>query len=61
MPISDIKLSFLSDKPGWVSLDENYNGLVDENELKFFANKDNYIYIPITIYSNRLKFTNKKN
>jgi hypothetical protein len=60
MPISDIKLSFLKDKPGWVSLDENYNGLVDENELKFFSSKDNYIYIPVTIYSNRLKVTNKK-
>ena len=60
MPISDIKLSFLSDKPAWVSLDENYNGLADENELKFFPSKDNYIYIPVTIYSNRLKVTNKK-
>ena len=60
MPISNIKLSFPSDKPAWVSLDENYNGLVDKNELKFFPNKDNYIYIPITIYSNRIKVTNKK-
>ena len=60
MPISNIKLSFLSNKPGWVSLDENYNGLVDENELKFFPSKDDYIYIPVTIYSNRLKVTNKK-
>jgi len=60
MPISNIKLSFPSDKPGWVSLDENYNGLVDKNELKFFPNKDDYIHIPITIYSNRIKVTNKK-
>ena len=55
-----LQLSFLKDKPGWVSLDENYNGLVDENELKFFSSKDNNIYIPVTIYSNRLKVTNKK-
>ena len=60
MPISNIKLSFPSDKPGWISLDENYNGLVDKNELKFFLSKDNYIYIPVTIYSNRIKVTNKR-
>ena len=45
MPIANIKLSFLSPKPSWVALDENYNNMVDENELKFFTNKDNYIYI----------------
>lgn len=60
MPISNIKLSFISDKPTWVSVDENYNGLVDENEMKFFSNNEKNIYIPATFYSNRIKVTNKK-
>ena len=60
MPITNIKLSFLEPGPNWVALDENYNNMFDENELKFFTNEDNYIYIPVTIYSNRLKVTNQK-
>jgi len=60
MPVSNIKLSFISDKPEWVSIDENYNGLVDKNEMKFFSNNEDDIYIPATIYSNRIKVTNKK-
>ena len=57
MPVSNIKLSFISDKPEWVSIDENYNGLVDKNEMKFFSNNEEDIYIPATIYSNRIKVT----
>ena len=60
MPISNIKLSFISNKPNWVSIDENYNGVVDKNEMKFFLNKKADIYIPAIIYSNRIKVTKKK-
>lgn len=60
MPISNIKLSFISNKPNWVSIDENYNGVVDKNEMKFFLNNKEDIYIPAIIYSNRIKVTKKK-
>ena len=38
LPISDIQINYSSQTPKWVAIDENYNGIIDNNEYKFFSN-----------------------
>jgi hypothetical protein len=61
IPISEISVKFkTSNTLKWVVVDENYNNKVDENEKKFLINSNGEINLPITLYANRLKLTNKK-
>lgn len=53
LPISKIELIFGEKTPKWVFLDENYNNLYDENEIKFFKN-NNKIILNTRLYANRL-------
>ena len=53
LPISKIELTFDEKTPKWVFLDENYNNIHDENEIKFFRN-NNKIILNTGLYANRL-------
>ncbi len=53
LPISKIELTFDENIPKWVFLDENYNNIYDENEIKFFRN-NNKIILNTGLYANRL-------
>lgn len=60
MPITNIELIFDGEIPDWVGLDINYNGLIDENEYKFFSDGKKNIIIPAKLYANRVSFSNRK-
>ena len=36
LPINDIELMFKSNIPDWVFIDENYNNILESNEIKVF-------------------------
>ncbi len=59
-PISNVELHFSSQPPSWVFLDENYDGQFNGKEKKFFLENKNFIKLPITLYANRIKKSNKK-
>ena len=49
------------DAPEWVGLDLNYDNLISSDEPRFFKRKDeNIIDLPVKIYANRIKKTNKQ-
>ena len=60
LPISDVTINFDNIIPEWISLDENYNGQVDENEYKFFSKGKKYITIPARLYANRIVLSDSK-
>ena len=60
LPISDIQINFSSQTPKWVAIDENYNGIIDNNEYKFFSNGEKYIIIAAKLYANRVALSNQK-
>lgn len=60
MPLTNIELIFDSEIPEWAGLDVNYNGIIDENEYKFFSNGKKNIIIPAKLYSNRVSFSKRK-
>ena len=60
MPASTIELIFDDEIPKWAGFDTNYNGLIDENEHKFFPNKNKSIIIPAKLYANRIAYSLRK-
>jgi hypothetical protein len=60
MPLTNIELIFDSEIPDWVGLDANYNGVIDENEYKFFSDGKKNITIPAKLYANRISFSKRK-
>ena len=60
LPISDIQINYSSQTPKWVVIDENYNGIIDNNEYKFFSNGEKYIFIAAKLYANRVTLSNQK-
>ena len=61
IPISEITITFKdSETPQWIAIDENYDNKINLNEKKFFVESNNEIKLPISLYANRLKLTNKK-
>ena len=53
LPINNLELLFEKDTPEWVFIDENYNNIFDEDEVKFYR-KNNKIYLNATLFSNRV-------
>ena len=53
MPITNIELIFNNEIPEWIALDTNYNGVIDEDENKFYSNGKNNIILPVKLYANR--------
>ena len=60
MPVSTIELIFKNEVPKWAGLDTNYNGVIDENEYKFFSNGKKSIIIPAKLYANRVPYSLRK-
>ena len=60
LPISDIQINYSSQTPKWVVIDENYNGIIDNNEYKFFSNGTKNIFIAAKLYANRVALFNRK-
>tara|TARA_Y100000031_G_scaffold77395_2_gene85229 strand:+ start:2091 stop:4844 length:2754 start_codon:yes stop_codon:yes gene_type:complete len=60
LPVSDIQLAFDSQVPEWIGIDTNYNGIIDNNEYKFFSNGKKRIFIPAKFYSNRVALSKRK-
>ena len=60
IPASNIKLFFDKNKPDWIVVDENYNGVVDLDEIKYYAKDQNYIEIKADFYANRLIYSTTK-
>ena len=60
LPVSNIKLYFKSNVPKWAGFDENYNGLLDKEEIKFFTNKSDYIELKVKLFANRIRYANNK-
>ena len=62
LPLSNLKIYFEGEKPRWVSLDLNENGMLDENEKKFnLDSKEGYFSIPYNFYANRLNLVETTN
>jgi len=57
IPASNIKLFFDKNIPEWIVVDENYNGLADSNEIKYYSKDQNYIEIKADFYANRLIYS----
>ena len=57
LPVSNIELTFDKEIPEWVFIDENYNYIYDDNEIKFFKNNDK-IKLNVSLYSNRINSVN---
>lgn len=60
LPVSNITLTYDNDTPEWIFIDENYNGIYDDKEIKFF-NNNNKIILDVSIYSNRINLNNYYN
>jgi hypothetical protein len=60
-PLSNIDLFYENDLPEWIGIDKNYNGKIDETEMKFFPKRLNgkKINLPIILYSNRTNQTSR--
>ena len=62
LPLSNLKFYFKDQKPGWVALDLNENGVLDKNEKKFyFLKEEDHLLIDYNFYSNRLNFIETTN
>ena len=60
MPITNIELIFNNEIPEWIALDTNYNGVIDEDENKFYSNGKNNIILPVKLYANRVSLSKRK-
>ena len=60
LPINKIELVFDKQTPEWVFIDENYNNVYDENEIKFFK-ESNKITLNVGLYANRVNSNNLYN
>ena len=61
IPASNLKIYFINDVPEWIALDENYNGKVDDNEVKYFSKGQNFIELNVDLYANRIIYSKNKN
>ncbi|MBD1173850.1 CotH kinase family protein [Pelagibacterales bacterium SAG-MED01] len=62
LPLSNLRFHFKDQKPDWVALDLNENGVLDKNEKKFyFSKEEDYLLIDYNFYSNRLNFIETTN
>ena len=59
MPITNIEFIFNNEIPEWIALDTNYNGVIDEDENKFYSNGENNIILPVKLYANRVSLSKK--
>ena len=60
MPITNIEFIFNNEIPEWIALDTNYNGVIDEDENKFYSNGKNNIILPVKLYANRVSLSKRK-
>ncbi len=60
MPITNIEFIFNNEIPEWIALDTNYNGVIDEDENKFYSNDKNNIILPVKLYANRVSLSKRK-
>tara|TARA_Y100000590_G_scaffold108434_1_gene123270 strand:+ start:1063 stop:3660 length:2598 start_codon:yes stop_codon:yes gene_type:complete len=60
IPASNIKLHFGEKAPKWIIVDENYNGLADSNEIKYYSKDNNFIKVKADFYANRLIYSLSK-
>ena len=60
IPASNLKIYFINDVPEWIALDENYNGKVDDNEIKYFSKGQNFIELNVDLYANRIIYSKNK-
>ena len=61
IPSSNIKLFFKGNVPKWVYIDENYNGVFDDNEIKYYSKDKNFIVMNADLYANRFSIRKDKN
>ena len=60
IPASKIKFYFNDNSVEWISFDENYNGVADSSEIKYFKNKENFIEADVDLYANRAIYSKTK-
>ena len=60
IPASSIKLYFNESRPDWIVIDENYNGIADLDEIKYYGKDLNFIEINADLYANRLIYSKTK-
>ncbi len=56
IPIDKISIKYSGNSPEWIGIDENSNGLIDVNEMKFRPD-NNEITIPVRLYANRVSLS----
>ena len=59
IPISNLNINFLGEKPNWLVIDINENKKVDFNETKIFPNSKQEFVIPYRFYANKITFSNQ--
>ncbi len=60
IPASKIKFYFNDSSVEWILFDENYNGVADSSEIKYFKNKENFIEADVDLYANREIYSKTK-
>ncbi len=60
IPASNLKFYFENKAPDWLALDENYNGKIDDNEIKYFSQGQKGIELRVDLYANRIIYSKNK-
>ena len=54
MPVSNIEIKFKETKPKHIILDQNYNNLIDDNDIYFYPDENNQFLLNLNLFSNRI-------
>ena len=60
IPASNIRIFFNEKLPAWIFVDENYNGIDDPGEIKYYSQNKNFIDVKADFYANRLIYSLSK-
>ncbi len=57
---SNLNFHFEGEAPEWLAFDENYNGKIDDSEIKYFSNGQKVIETKVDLYANRIIYSKNK-
>ena len=59
IPVSNLNITFLKEKPNWLVIDLNENNKIDSNETKISPNNKEEFIIPYSFYANKIASSNQ--